>query len=134
LGTLGKASVSKLRIYAKKDGRYDVSWYDQVGKRHVSTRKTLAAAKSFQAQKIAQLERRREGRFYHVRGGIGNRARPAIRRKNPSGAKWATLAPAESSFQIFVKRLSLQSVVGRDAEGTTLVVQPWRRREEAENQ
>jgi hypothetical protein len=61
--SIGKASASKLRIYAKKDGRYDVSWYDQVGKRHVSTRKTLAAAKSFQAQKIAQLERHREGRF-----------------------------------------------------------------------
>jgi hypothetical protein len=55
--------LTKLKIYAKKDGRYDVSWYDQVGKRHVSTRKTLAAAKSFQAQKIAQLERHREGRF-----------------------------------------------------------------------
>jgi hypothetical protein len=61
--SIGKASASKLRIYAKKDGRYDVSWYDQVGKRRVSTRKTLAAAKSFQAQKIAQLERHREGRF-----------------------------------------------------------------------
>ena len=42
--SIGKASASKLKIYAKKDGRYDVSWYDQAGKRHVSTRQTLAAA------------------------------------------------------------------------------------------
>jgi hypothetical protein len=38
--SIGKASASKLKIYAKKDGRYDVSWYDQAGKRHVSTRQT----------------------------------------------------------------------------------------------
>jgi hypothetical protein len=61
--SIGKASASKLKIYAKKDGRYDVSWYDQVGKRHVSTRQTLAAAKSFQAQKIAELQRHRETKF-----------------------------------------------------------------------
>jgi hypothetical protein len=61
--SFGKASAPKLKIYAKKDGRYDVSWYDQAGKRHVSTRRTLAAAKSFQAQKIAELQRRRETKF-----------------------------------------------------------------------
>jgi hypothetical protein len=61
--SIGKASASKLKIYAKKDGRYDVSWYDQAGKRHVSTRHTLAAAKSFQAQKIADLQRHRETKF-----------------------------------------------------------------------
>ena len=61
--SIGKASASKLKIYAKKDGRYDVSWYDQAGKRHVSTRQTLAAAKSFQAQKIAELQRHRETKF-----------------------------------------------------------------------
>ena len=54
---------SKLKIYAKKDGRYDVSWYDQAGKRHVASRGTLAAAKSFQAQKIAELQRHRETKF-----------------------------------------------------------------------
>jgi hypothetical protein len=37
--------------------------YDQAGKRHVSTRQTLAAAKSFQAQKIAELQRHRETKF-----------------------------------------------------------------------
>ena len=61
--SIGKASASKLKIYAKKDGRYDVSWYAQAGKRHVSTRQTLAAAKSFQAQKIAELQRHRETKF-----------------------------------------------------------------------
>jgi len=25
--SIGKASACKLKIYAKKDGRYDVSWY-----------------------------------------------------------------------------------------------------------
>jgi hypothetical protein len=60
--SIGKASASKLKIYAKKDGRYDV-WYDQVGKRHASTSQTLAAAKSFQAQKIAELQRHRETKF-----------------------------------------------------------------------
>ena len=44
--SISKASASKLSIYAKKDGRYDVSWYDQAGKRHVSTRPSLAAAKA----------------------------------------------------------------------------------------
>ena len=58
-----KASASKLSIYAKKDGRYDVSWYDQAGKRHVSTRASLGAAKAFQAEKIRELQRHREGRF-----------------------------------------------------------------------
>jgi hypothetical protein len=61
--SIGKASASKLKIYAKKDGRYDVSWYDQVGKRHVSTRQTLAGARSFQAQKITELQRHRETKF-----------------------------------------------------------------------
>ena len=61
--SIGKASASKLKIYVKKDGRYDVSWYDQAGERHVSTRQTLAAAKSFQAQKIAELQRHRETKF-----------------------------------------------------------------------
>ena len=61
--SIGKASASKLKIYAKKDGRYDVSWYNQAGKRLVSTRQTLAAAKSFQAQKIADLQRHRETKF-----------------------------------------------------------------------
>ena len=61
--SIGKASASKLKIYAKKDGRYDVSWYDQAGKRHVASRGTLAAAKSFQAQKIAELQRHRETKF-----------------------------------------------------------------------
>jgi hypothetical protein len=45
--SISKASASKLSIYAKKDGRYDVSWYDQAGKRHVSTLASLAAAKAF---------------------------------------------------------------------------------------
>jgi integrase len=61
--SISKASASKLSIYAKKDGRYDVSWYDQAGKRHVSTRASLAAAKAFQAEKIRELQRHREGRF-----------------------------------------------------------------------
>ena len=61
--SIGKASASKLKIYEKKNGRYDLSWYDQAGKRHVSTRLTLAAAESFQAQKIAELQRHRETRF-----------------------------------------------------------------------
>src|SRR5260370_7894438 len=61
--SIGKASASKLKIYAKKDGRYDVSWYDQAGKSHVSTRQTLAAAKSFQAQKITELQLHRETKF-----------------------------------------------------------------------
>ena len=61
--SIGKASASKLKIYAKKDGRYDVSWYDQAGKRHISTRQTLAAAKFFQAQKIAELKRHRQTKF-----------------------------------------------------------------------
>ena len=60
--SIGKAWASKPKIY-EKDGRYDVSWYDQAGKRHVSTRLTLAAAESFQAQKIAELQRHREIRF-----------------------------------------------------------------------
>src|SRR5260370_11507731 len=61
--SIGKASACKLKIYAKKDGRYDVSSYDQSGKRHVSTRQTLAAAKSFQALKIAEFQRHRETKF-----------------------------------------------------------------------
>ena len=40
-----------------------MSWYDQAGKRHVSTRASLAAAKAFQAEKIRELQRHREGRF-----------------------------------------------------------------------
>jgi hypothetical protein len=61
--SIGKASASKLKIYAKKDGRYQMSWYEQAGKRHVATRGTLAAAKSFQTQKIAELQRHRETKF-----------------------------------------------------------------------
>jgi hypothetical protein len=36
--SIGKASASKLRIYAKKDGRYDVYWYDQAAARGMSPR------------------------------------------------------------------------------------------------
>jgi hypothetical protein len=61
--SIGKASASKLKIYAKNDGRYQISWYDLAGKRHVATRGTLAAAKSFQTQKIAELQRHRETKF-----------------------------------------------------------------------
>jgi integrase/recombinase XerD len=61
--SIGKASASKLKIYAKKDGRYQMSWYEQAGKRHVATRGTLAGAKSFQTQKIAELQRHRETKF-----------------------------------------------------------------------
>jgi hypothetical protein len=50
LRSIGKASASKLKIYAKNDGRYQISWYDQAGKRHVATRESLIEAKSFQSQ------------------------------------------------------------------------------------
>jgi hypothetical protein len=37
-----------------KDGRYDVSWHDQAGKRHVSTKQTPAAVKSFRVVTLAR--------------------------------------------------------------------------------
>jgi aryl-alcohol dehydrogenase-like predicted oxidoreductase len=61
--SIGKASASKLEIYAKSDGRYQISWYDLATKRHVATRETPTAAKSFQTQKIAELQRHRETKF-----------------------------------------------------------------------
>jgi hypothetical protein len=48
-------------IYERGDRRYHVVWKDETGQR--CSRGSLAEAKSFQTQKIAELERHREGRF-----------------------------------------------------------------------
>ena len=54
--SIGKASASKLKIYAKNDGRYQISCYDQTGKRHVApTKGTLAAAKFFRFRLAFQV-------------------------------------------------------------------------------
>ena len=45
------------------DHRYHVVWKDENGWRCFASRGSLAEAKSFQTQKIAELERHREGRF-----------------------------------------------------------------------
>jgi hypothetical protein len=50
-------------IYQRGDRRYPVVWKDETGKRCFASRGSLAEAKSFQTQKIAELERHREGRF-----------------------------------------------------------------------
>src|ERR1700736_4601401 len=50
-------------IYERGDHRYHVVWKDETGKRCLDSRGSLAEAKTFQTQKIAELERHREGRF-----------------------------------------------------------------------
>jgi hypothetical protein len=50
-------------IYERGDRRYHVVWKDETGQRCFASRGSLAEAKSFQTQKIAELERHREGRF-----------------------------------------------------------------------
>jgi hypothetical protein len=50
-------------IYERGDHRYHVVWKDETGKGCFASRGSLAEAKSFQTQKIAELERHREGRF-----------------------------------------------------------------------
>jgi hypothetical protein len=50
-------------IYERGDHRYHVVWKDETGKRCFASRGSLAEAKTFQTQKIAELERHREGRF-----------------------------------------------------------------------
>jgi hypothetical protein len=50
-------------IYQRGDHRYHVGWKDGTGRRCFASRGSLAEAKSFQIQKIAELERHREGRF-----------------------------------------------------------------------
>src|SRR5271169_6775580 len=50
-------------IYERDDHRYHVVWKDETGKRCFASRGSLAEAKNFQTQKIAELERHREGRF-----------------------------------------------------------------------
>ena len=50
-------------IYERRDHRYHVVWKDETGKRCFASRGSLAEAKTFQTQKIAELERHREGRF-----------------------------------------------------------------------
>ncbi|MBV9298500.1 MAG: hypothetical protein JO066_05940, partial [Verrucomicrobia bacterium] len=50
-------------IYERGDHRYHVVWKGKTGQRCFASRGSLAEAKSFQAQKIAELERHREGRF-----------------------------------------------------------------------
>jgi integrase len=50
-------------IYERGDRRYHVVWKDEAGQRCFASRGSLAEAKSFQTQKIAELERHREGRF-----------------------------------------------------------------------
>ncbi len=50
-------------IYERGDHRYHVVWKDETGQRCFASRGSLAEAKSFQTQKIAELERHREGRF-----------------------------------------------------------------------
>jgi integrase len=55
--------ASSVDIYEKSDGRYHIVWQDGTGKRCFASRGSLAEAKSFQTQKIAELRRHREGRF-----------------------------------------------------------------------
>jgi hypothetical protein len=50
-------------IYERGDQRYHVVWKDETGKRHFASRGSLAEAKSFQARKIAELQRHRETGF-----------------------------------------------------------------------
>src|ERR1700682_3367094 len=50
-------------IYERGDHCYHVVWKDETGRRCFASRGSLAEAKSFQTQKIAELERHREGRF-----------------------------------------------------------------------
>ena len=50
-------------IYERGDHRYHVVWKDEIGQRCFASRGSLAEAKSFQTQKIAELVRHREGRF-----------------------------------------------------------------------
>src|SRR6202047_2300172 len=52
-----------VNIYERGDHRYHVVWKDETGKRCFASRGSLAEAKSFQTQKVAELERHREGRF-----------------------------------------------------------------------
>jgi hypothetical protein len=50
-------------IYERGDHRYHVVWKDETGQRCFASRWSLAEAKSFQTQNIAELERHREGWF-----------------------------------------------------------------------
>src|ERR1700730_18979160 len=50
-------------IYERSDGRYHVVSRDETGGRHYATRLSLSDAKKLQTEKIAKLERHREGRF-----------------------------------------------------------------------
>jgi hypothetical protein len=61
-----RRSVGKLLpvdIYERADQRYHVVWRDETGKRRFASRGSMAEAKSFQMQKIAELQRHRETRF-----------------------------------------------------------------------
>jgi hypothetical protein len=49
--------------YERGDHRYHVVWKDETGQRCFASRWSLAEAKSFQTQNIAELERHREGWF-----------------------------------------------------------------------
>ena len=57
----GKAST--VTVYERSDGRYQISWYDETGARRFASCSSMVEAKSFQAQKIEELERRQQGRF-----------------------------------------------------------------------
>jgi hypothetical protein len=50
-------------IYERADKRYNVVWKDETGKRRFASRGSMAEAKPFQTQKIAELQRHRETRF-----------------------------------------------------------------------
>jgi hypothetical protein len=50
-------------IYERSDGRYHVVSKDETGGRHYATRLSLSDAKKLQSEKIAELQRHREGRF-----------------------------------------------------------------------
>ena len=50
-------------VYERSDGRYHVVSKDETGGRHYATRLSLSDAKKLQSEKIAELQRHREGRF-----------------------------------------------------------------------
>jgi hypothetical protein len=54
---------TSIRDATRRDGRYHIIWQDETGNRRYATRRSLSDAKQLQPEKIAELERHREGRF-----------------------------------------------------------------------
>jgi hypothetical protein len=94
--SIGEASASKLNIYAKKDGPYDVSWYDQAGKRHAKAEWFSGTEGKTPASVEGEIQKLLDAIV--TRTGLRDRAQLGVRATLPTNARILLLLAARRPF------------------------------------